>query len=261
MEEQIETVQDKSLMQYNVGDIKNMIYTIRGKQVMIDSDVAMLYHCETRIINQAVKRNIDRFPERFCFKLLESEAANLKSQFVTSSLTKENYGGRRKLPTVFTEQGIAMLSGLLRSKIAIQVSINIMDAFVEMRRFITQNGHVFQEINSLKGKLLEHDKKFDEVFNQLQLKKENEFTKKNKNVKVTILTSEKSNIEKLDVQKFNKEYPKLEIAKTNNFHDRFILLDNKELYHCGASLKDLEKKCFAISRIEEKKYIELLKQI
>ena len=247
MEEQIETVQDKSLMQYNVGDIKNMIYTIRGKQVMIDSDVAMLYHCETRIINQAVKRNIDRFPERFCFKLLESEAANLKSQFVTSSLTKENYGGRRKLPTVFTEQGIAMLSGLLRSKIAIQVSINIMDAFVEMRRFITQNGHVFQEINSLKGKLLEHDKKFDEVFNQLQLKKENEFTKKNKNVKVTILTSEKSNIEKLDVQKFNKEYPKLEIAKTNNFHDRFILLDDKELYHCGASLKDLGKKCFAIS--------------
>ena len=304
MEEQIETVQDKSLMQYNVGDIKNMIYTIRGKQVMIDSDVAMLYHCETRIINQAVKRNIDRFPERFCFKLLESEAANLKSQFVISSLTKENYGGRRKLPTVFTEQGIAMLSGLLRNEIAIQVSINIMDAFVEMRRFITQNGHVFQEINSLKGKLLEHDKKFDEVFNQLQLKKENEFTqkiffdgqiydaysliidiikkakekiliidnyiddsvlkmltKKSKNVKVTILTSEKSNIEKLDVQKFNKEYPKLEIAKTNNFHDRFILLDDKELYHCGASLKDLGKKCFAISRIEEKKYIEILKQI
>ena len=271
---------------------------------MIDSDVAMLYHCETRIINQAVKRNIDRFPERFCFKLLESEAANLKSQFVISSLTKENYGGRRKLPTVFTEQGIAMLSGLLRNEIAIQVSINIMDAFVEMRRFITQNGHVFQEINSLKGKLLEHDKKFDEVFNQLQLKKENEFTqkiffdgqiydaysliidiikkakekiliidnyiddsvlkmltKKSKNVKVTILTSEKSNIEKLDVQKFNKEYPKLEIAKTNNFHDRFILLDDKELYHCGASLKDLGKKCFAISRIEEKKYIEILKQI
>ena len=270
---------------------------------MIDSDVAMLYHCETRIINQAVKRNIDRFPERFCFKLTESEVANLKSQFVTSSLTKENYGGRRKLPTVFTEQGIAMLSGLLRNEIAIQVSINIMDAFVEMRRFITQNGHVFQEINSIKGKLLEHDKKFDEVFNQLQLKKENEFTqkiffdgqiydaysliidiikkakekiliidnyiddsvlkmliKKNKNVKVTILTSERSNIEKLDIQKFNKEYPQLEIAKTNKFHDRFILLDDRELYHCGASLKDLGKKCFAISRIEEKKYIEILKQ-
>ena len=86
-------------------------------------------------------------------------------------------------------------------------------------------------------------------------------TKKNKNVKVTILTSEKSNIEKLDVQKFNKEYPKLEIAKTNKFHDRFILLDDKELYHCGASLKDLGKKCFAISRIEEKQYIEILKLV
>lgn len=125
MEEQIDNIQDKSLIQYEISDIKNMIYTIRGKQVMLDSDVAMLYHCETRIINQAVKRNKDRFPERFCFKLSESEAANLKSQFVTSSLTKENYGGRRKLPTVFTEQGIAMLSGLLRNEIAIQVSINI----------------------------------------------------------------------------------------------------------------------------------------
>ena len=303
MEEQLENVQDKNLVQYNVGDIKNMIYTIRGKQVMLDSDVAMLYHCETRIINQAVKRNIDRFPERFCFKLTESEVANLKSQFVTSSLTKENYGGRRKLPTVFTEQGIAMLSGLLRNEIAIQVSINIMDAFVEMRRFITQNGHVFQEINSIKGYDKETREKYEKVFNQLQLKKENEFTqkiffdgqiydaysliidiikkakekiliidnyiddsvlkmliKKNKNVKVTILTSERSNIEKLDIQKFNKEYPQLEIAKTNKFHDRFILLDDRELYHCGASLKDLGKKCFAISRIEEKKYIEILKQ-
>ncbi len=125
MEEQIDNIQDKSLIQYEISDIKNMIYTIRGKQVMLDSDVAMLYHCETRIINQAVKRNKDRFSERFCFKLSESEAANLKSQFVTSSLTKENYGGRRKLPTVFTEQGIAMLSGLLRNEIAIQVSINI----------------------------------------------------------------------------------------------------------------------------------------
>lgn len=304
MEEQIDNIQDKSLIQYEISDIKNMIYTIRGKQVMLDSDVAMLYHYETKKINQAVKRNIQRFPEKFCFQLNESEEENLRSQFVTSSLEKENYGGRRYLPYVFTEQGIAMLSGLLRNEIAIQVSINIMDAFVEMRRFITQNGHVFQEINSIKGKLLEHDKKFDEVFNQLQFKKENEFTqkiffdgqiydaysliidiikkakekiliidnyiddsvlkmltKKNKNVKVTILKSEKSNIEKLDVQKFNKEYPKLEIAKTNKFHDRFILLDDKELYHCGASLKDLGKKCFAISRIEEKQYIEILNKV
>ena len=125
--------EELNVVKYKVEDIKNLIYTIRGKQVMLDSDVAMLYHCETRIINQAVKRNIDRFPERFCFKLTEYEVENLKSQFVISSLKKGNYGGRRKLPTVFTEQGIAMLSGLLRNEIAIKVSINIMDAFVEMR--------------------------------------------------------------------------------------------------------------------------------
>ena len=117
-------------------NIKNLIYTIRGKQVMLDSDVAMLYHYETRKINQTVKRNIARFPERFCFQLNHEEAENLRSQIVTSSLEKENYGGRRYLPYVFTEQGIAMLSGLLRNEIAIKVSINIMDAFVEMRKFL-----------------------------------------------------------------------------------------------------------------------------
>lgn len=104
MEEQIDNIQDKSLIQYEISDIKNMIYTIRGKQVMLDSDVAMLYHYETKKINQAVKRNIQRFPEKFCFQLNESEEENLRSQFVTSSLEKENYGGKRYLPYVFTEQ-------------------------------------------------------------------------------------------------------------------------------------------------------------
>lgn len=146
-------------VKHEIENIKNLIYTIRGKQVMLDSDVAMLYRCETRIINQAVKRNIDRFPERFCFKLIESEVENLKSQFVISSLTKETYGGRRKLPTVFTEQGIAMLSGLLRNEIAIQVSINIMDAFVEMRRFLSTNGQVFDRLSNVEYKLLEQDRK------------------------------------------------------------------------------------------------------
>ena len=132
---------DKTI--YDTEKIKNLIYNIRGKQVMLDSDVAMLYHCETRIVNQAVKRNIDRFPERFCFKLTMRDIENLKSQNVISSLIGEkSYGGRRKLTTVFTEQGIAMLSGLLKNDIAVQVSINIMDAFVEMRRFIVNNGQV-----------------------------------------------------------------------------------------------------------------------
>lgn len=284
-------------------DIKKMIYTIRGKQVMLDSDVATLYNCETRAINQTVKRNIKRFPTEFCFKLTDSETLNLKSQFVISSLESKNnnYGGRRKIPFVFTEQGVAMLSGLLKSDTAIHVSINIMKAFVEMRKFLYENKQVFDRITTLEYKQLENEKNFDKVFNVLQskenitqklffngqiydaynlivkiIKKANDkiliidnyiddtilemLTKKKQNVEVVILTSNKSSISNLDIQKFNKEYPILKVAKTNKFHDRFIIIDNKELYHCGASLKDLGKKCFGINKIEDNEYIEQLKQ-
>ena len=266
-------------------NIKTLIYTIRGKQVMLDKDVAMLYHYETKKINQTVKRNIDRFPEKFCFQLNENEVENLRSQFVTSSLEKENYGGRRYLPYAFTEQGIAMLSGLLRNQIAVQVSINIMDAFVEMRRFLSSNSEMFNRLINVEYKLLEHDKKFDEVFNQLQqeenikqkiffkgqiydaysliidiIKKARQkvliidnyiddsvlkmLAKKNEGVEVVILTSDKSNLSKLDIQKFNKEYPVLKLAKTNKFHDRFIVIDNKELYHVRSFYKRFRKKVF-----------------
>ena len=153
-----------NMVNYQVDDIKNLIYIVRGKQVMLDSDVAMLYHYETKYINLAVRRNKERFPENFCFQLTETETKNLRLQFATSSLEKENYGGRRTLPYVFTEQGIAMLSGLLRNQVAIQVSISIMNAFVEMRKFIGRNGQVFERLTSVEHKLLEHDKKFDEVF-------------------------------------------------------------------------------------------------
>ena len=185
--------EELNVVAYETENIKNLIYTIRGKQVMLDSDVAMLYHYETKKINQTVKRNTERFPEKFCFQLNEYEVENLKSHFVTSSSEKENNslrsqivtlnkkgrGQHRKyLPYVFTEQGIAMLSGLLKNDIAIQVSINIMDAFVEMRKFIAINGQVFQEINSIKGKLLEYDKKFDIVFDELQNKNKEEFNQK-----------------------------------------------------------------------------------
>ena len=190
-----------------------------------------------------------------------------------------------------------MLSGLLKNDIAIQVSINIMNAFVEMRKFLMLNGQVFERLTSMKYKLLEHDKKFDEVFNQLQfeenikqriffdgqiydaysiiidiIKKANKkiliidnyiddsvlkmLTKKKNNVKVVILTSNKSNIQNIDIQKFNKEYPILKIARTNKFHDRFIVLDNEEMYHLGASVKDLGRKCFGINKIEDKEIIE-----
>lgn len=286
-----------NVVRYEPENIKNLIYTIRGKQVMLDRDVAMLYQYTTKRINETVRRNKERFPENFCFQLTDIETENLRSQIVTSSLKRENYGGRRYLPYVFTEQGIAMLSGLLKNEIAVKVSINIMNAFVEMRRFILNHGQVFQEIDSIKNKLLEHDKKFDTVFNELQRNKEIEFqqqiffqgqiydayslmihiikrakekiviidnymddtilemlTKKSKNVRVEIVTSDKSKISQLDIKKFNKQYSSLEVVKTNQFHDRFIVIDNKELYHVGASLKDLGKKCFAISKIEDDEY-------
>ncbi len=258
---------------------------------MLDSDVAMLYNYETKKVNQAVKRNIEGFPERFCFQLTAEEYSNLRSQIVTlnkntiyqstesSSLrqqiatSNENIGRgkhRKYRPYVFTEQGIAMLSGLLKNYLAIQVSINIMDAFVEMRKFLMLNGQIYERLTNVEYKLLEHDKKFDMVFNQLQLEeniKQRVFfegqiydayiddsvlkmlTKKKNNVEVAILTSNKSNIQNIDIQKFNKEYPILKVAKTNKFHDRFIVIDNTEMYHLGASIKDLGKKCFGINKI------------
>lgn len=279
-----------------IEDIKNLIYTIRGKQVMLDSDVANIYHCETKYVNRVVKRNIERFPEEFCFQLNENEFESLRCQFVT--LNENGRGQHRKyIPYVFTEQGIAMLSALLKSDIAVSVSVNIMKAFIEMRKFLMINGQVFERLTSVEHKLLEHDKKFDEVFNQLQLeenikqriffdgqiydaysiiidiiRKANKkmliidnyiddsvlkmLAKKKNNVEVVILTSDKSNIENLDVKKFNKEYPILKVAKTNKFHDRFIVIDNKEMYHLGASIKDLGKKCFGINKIEDMEIIE-----
>ena len=279
-----------------IEDIKNLIYTIRGKQVMIDSDVANIYHCETKYVNRVVKRNIERFPEEFCFQLNEDEFNVLRCQFVT--LNENGRGQHRKyLPYEFTEQGIAMLSALLKSDVAVSVSVNIMKAFIEMRKFLMINGQVFERLTNVEHKLLEHDKKIDEVFNQLQLeenikqriffdgqiydaysliidiiKKANKkiliidnyiddsvlkmLTKKNNNVEVVILTSDKSNIQKIDIQKFNKEYPVLKVGKTNKFHDRFIIIDNKEMYHLGASIKDLGKKCFGINKIEDLEIIE-----
>ncbi len=190
-----------------------------------------------------------------------------------------------------------MLAGVLKNKIAVKVSINIIKSFIEMRKFISTNGQVFERLTNVEYKLLEHDKKFDEVFNQLQheenikqkiffegqiydaysliidiIKKANRkiliidnyvdesvlkmLTKKNKMVEIIIITSNKSTIENIDIQKFNKEYPTLKITKTNKFHDRFIVIDNKEMYHLGASIKDLGKKCFGINKIEDMKIIE-----
>ena len=161
---------EKQLFTTELGypDIKSLIYLVRNQQVMIDSDLAMLYHVETRTLNQAVKRNLTRFPERFRYQLTKEEYRNLKSQFVIPSSDEKNeYGGRRTLPYVFTEQGIAMLSAVLKSEIAVQVSIHIMDSFIEMRRFISNNNLLFEHINNLEIKQIEYQKQSNEKFEQI----------------------------------------------------------------------------------------------
>ena len=278
-------------------DIRNLIYTIRGKQVMLDSDVARLYNYSTKNINKAMKRNIARFPEDFCFQLTVEEMKNLRFQNGTSRIGNEQHGGRRYLHYAYTEQGISMLAGVLKNEIAIHVSINIMRAFVELRRFIAINGQIFDRLTNVEYKLLEHDNKINQVFDVLQKEKEKfkqkifykgqiwdsyeliieiikrakqkiilidnyidesvlkMLEKKNKNVEVVILTSQNCRITTLDIKKFNEQYPILKLAVTDKFHDRFIIIDNKELYHCGASIKDLGKKCFGINKIEDRNII------
>lgn len=289
---------------YEIEEIKQKIYTIRGKQVMLDSDVAALYNYKTKALNLAVKRNIERFPKEFCFQLTEKEYETLRFHFETSKNRSkiENRGGRRYFPYVFTEQGVAMLAGILKNETAIHISIEIIKAFIEMRNFIANNYLILENVHSLELRQMKFEnftnEKFDKVFKLLGqedikqkiffqgqiwdsyslivdiIKKAKEkiviidnyvddsilkmLAKKDKDVEVVILTSDKSKISNLDVQKFNKEYSTLKLAKTNKFHDRFIVIDNKELYHCGASIKDLGKKCFAINKIED---IEIIQQI
>ena len=277
-------------------EIKNLIYTIRGKQVMLDSDVAQLFNYETKDLNRNVRNNIKRFPEYYCFQLTEEEYKSLRCKNFT--LNKNGRGQHRKyIPYAFTEYGITMLAGLLKSEVAVNVSIKIVNTFIEMRKFLSSNGQLFERLTNVEYKLLEHDKKFDKVFDQLQheenikqkiffegqiydaysliidiIKKANKkiliidnyiddsklkmLTKKKNNVEVVILTYDKSNIQQIDIQKFNKEYPILKVAKTNKFHDRFIVIDKKEMYHLGASIKDLGKKCFGINKIEGLDIIE-----
>ncbi|AKF25656.1 DNA-binding protein [Sulfurovum lithotrophicum] len=142
--------------------IHDKIYTLRGKQIMLDEDLAELYQIETRILNQAVKRNIERFPEDFMFQLTEEEYGNLKSQFVISSL--EKHGGRRKLPFVFTENGVYMLSAVLKSQVAIDVSIEIMRTFTKLREFTLHYNALGKKIIELERK---NDKQFKKVFDIL----------------------------------------------------------------------------------------------
>lgn len=287
--------------------IQNKILIIRNQQVMIDRDLAEMYGVETKRLNEQVKRNIERFPERFMFQLTKEETENWlqqtelsRSQFATLKVDKDNRGKNIKyLPYAFTEQGCAMLSAVLKSETAVQVSIKIMDAFVQMRHFLRNNAEIFTELKSIKQHLIdsdihqkEADKRIDELFNLMDkyhvedkqgiffqgqifdayakfesfiqkaksqiilidgyvdLTILERLAKKKKNVNVTIYTDPKTKLTTQDIQKFNAQYPTLTVQHTTKMHDRFLIIDNTVLYHIGASLKDLGKKCFAFEVLD-----------
>jgi len=271
------------------GEIESRIFTVRGLQVMLDSDIAAVYQVEVKRLNEQVKRNINRFPDEFHFQLTEPEYRDLilKSQIATSS----EHGGRRYLPYVFTEQGIAMLSAVLYSDVAVKVSIRIMQAFVEMRKVISTGKGIIRRLETVELRQAEVSKKMEKLFDALDrnaiphcgvffngqifdayvlankmIKSARKsillidnfidesvlvmLSKKMKNVKVTLLTKDVSEQLSLDIAKFNRQYPKLEVIGFNLSHDRFLVIDGKDVYHLGASLKDLGKKWFAFSKME-----------
>lgn len=280
--------------------IENKIYIIRGQQVMIDRDIAQLYGVETRVLNQAVKRNEDRFPEEFCFQLDDSEFENWISQIVISNSEKM---GLRKKPYAFTEQGVAMLSAVLKSETAVKMSIQIMKAFVAMRKFMLLNAQVFQRLDNIEKHQLTTDNKIEELFDRMdKYKREDKqgiffqgqifdtyskfesfiaqakteiilidgyvdltvldrLAKKKKNVTVEIYTDAKTKLTAQDVQKFNAQYPQLNLNYTSKMHDRFLIIDKKTLYHIGASLKDLGKKCFAFEVLDASLIPTILKNL
>ena len=290
--------EDKNLVIVHNKEIQSMIYTFRGRQVMLDSDLAMLYQVETKYLNRQRNRNAERFPEDFCFQLSKEEYEILRCQNVTSK-NENGSGGRRYLPYVFTEQGIAMLSSVLKSEVAAKASINIMRAFVEMRKFLISNNEMFARLDRVELKQLETDKKLEEVFDYIATTKEvkqkiffngqiydafslmveivekaekelilidnyvdvntlNILCKKKDGVNVLIVTSGNGNLTDKDVAKFNSQYPKLAVKISKDFHDRFFIIDRNEVYHIGASIKDAGKKSFGITKLEVE---ELMKSL
>ena len=278
--------------------IENLIYEIRGKQVMLDSDLAMLYGCKngTKSLNLAVKRHINRFPERFMFQLTKEEYSSIYSRFQFETLNKNNQKqglNIKYLPYVFTEQGVAMLSAILKTDVAEEISIKIMDAFVAMKNIINTSLIEQKYINSL---VLEHDNEIrllQESFNKLSTKEKinhifyngqiydaysllidilNKAKKEiiiidnyagkelfdiTRNIKINIKIYTK-NIDSIAKKKYEEEYNNLTIINTAIFHDRFIILDNNILYNLGSSLKDIGKKCTSINKIEDKDIVNNL---
>lgn len=292
-----------------VENIQSMIFTVRGVQVMLDSDLARIYGVEIKRLTEQVKRNIDRFPENFRFQLtkdeyedlrsqavtLESDSISLRSQIATLEVERGRGQHRKYLPYVFTEQGVSMLSAVLRSETAVKVSITIINAFVEMRRFIQQNANVFARLDSVERRQIvfesETEKNFEKVFQALEAGEPSrqgifydgqiydaysfvcDLVRKAKkslllidnyvdDSVLTLLSKRKSGVDAviytktiskqlaLDLKKHNQQYLPIKIETFKDAHDRFLILDGKDVYHFGASLKDLGKKWFAFSRFE-----------
>ena len=273
-------------------NLQDKIHTIRGLQVMLDRDLGELYDVETKVLNQAVKRNIDRFPSDFRFQLSQEEFDNWRSQFVTSNSDKM---GLRRAPYAFTEQGVSMLSAVLKSTVAVDISVKIIRAFVEMRKIIGSNSLLFSKMEALEKRQITYelktDEKIEQVLNALEdkTKKPHEgifydgqiydayafvndllksakkevvlidnyiddtvFTlfSKYQNIKFKIYTATISKQLNLDYQKYKAQYKNIELEEFKKAHDRFLILDSNEIYHIGASLKDLGKKWFAFSKFE-----------
>ena len=323
--------------------IEKKIFVIRSVQVMIDRDIAELYGVETRILNQAVKRNIERFPEEFMFQLNEEEFENWKSQIATSNsnlmsqfaissssrsqtvtlnmdqnqddnlisqIVISSWGGIRKPPFVFTEHGVTMLASVLKSETAVKASIQIVKAFVSMRHFVQNNSQIFAELKSIREHQLEtdvhlkeSDNRIDQLFtlmdkynvndtqgiffqgqifdayakfesfiqsaqkeiilidNYVDLTVLQRLTKKKRGVNIIIYTNPKTKLTSQDIQTFNTQYPTITLNHTTKMHDRFMIIDNKVLYHIGASLKDLGKKCFAFEILDVSFISDILKNL
>lgn len=271
--------------------IENMIYEVRGKQVMLDSDLAKLYEVETKRINEAVKNNADKFPERFSWRLTEEEHKDLRSKISTLNM-ESSIGIRKYKPRVFTEQGVAMLSTILKSKVATRTSIAIMDAFVSMRKYISND---LAKLTNYSNMLIDHEgriKILESAFSKLQ-SFSNEiffegqiydaysllldiFNTSNKSIIIIDnyvskelldvlsktnkeITIYSKNMDNTLISKYQRQYNNLIIKNNNSFHDRFIIIDDNILYHCGASFKDLGKKCFGINKIDNTDMIKDIK--
>ena len=277
-------------------EIKNLIYEVRGLQVMLDSDLARLYQCVngTKDINKAVKRNVERFPKDFMFQLTNNEYESLRFQIGTLKVGRGQH--RKYNPYVFTEQGVAMLSSVLHTEVAIGMSVKIINAFVAMRKYISNNLIEQKYINNLV--LEDHDKLkvLEYSLNQLEEKRKdseiyfngqiydaysnilNIFKEAKKSliiidsyadntildiirrlkVKVVIITKKDNLLTKQDIEKYNKQYDNLKVIYNNTFHDRYFIIDDEIVYHCGARINRIGYKTFSINLISDENISKLL---